>query len=196
MGWAAPEEETIDLAFDYVKKARELDPSMGQAHFSASMLHMIQKNHDLAIQAAAAAVQHNPNYADGWAQYAQALVYNGQPEEGLLKLARAMELNPRYAFFYTWIQGKAYMLLGQLDLAEQLFLEVIERNAHFLGAHLTLAAIYAQQDRIDDAEFEAAEILALFPDFSIAAVEKLASYRQPEHLAFYIDGLRKAGLPE
>jgi hypothetical protein len=59
------------------------------------------------------------------------------------------------------------MLLGHYEQAESLFLNVIERNAHFLVAHLTLAAIYGNLGRIEDAQWEVSEILALQPDFSL-----------------------------
>ena len=42
-------------------------------------------------------------HTDGWAQHLQVLVFSGEPEELLEKMTIAMELNPRYAFFYTWL---------------------------------------------------------------------------------------------
>lgn len=77
-----------------------------------------------------------------------------------------------------------------------MFLDVIERNAHFPGAHLTLAALYGNQGRIEDAEWEAAELLSLRPDFSLHKEAESIPYKKRENLDFYINGLRKAGLPE
>jgi hypothetical protein len=88
------------------------------------------------------------------------------------------------------------MLLGHYEQAESLFLDVIERNAHFLGAHLTLASMYGNLGRIEDAQWEANEILALQPDFSLQAEAQNIPFKKKEHQDFYIGGLRKAGLPE
>lgn len=73
---------------------------------------------------------------------------------------------------------------------------ITERNAFFPGAHLTLAAIYGNNGPLEDAEWKASEILALQPDFSLAMTAAQAPYKQKSHLEWYVNGLRKAGLPE
>jgi adenylate cyclase len=195
-GWELPSEEKFSRAFEHANKALALDDTLGQVHFSNSILYLLQKKHTNAIDSAKQSVTWHPNYADGWAQYAQALVYAGRPQEALEKIHIAMEINPHYAFFYTWIEGHAQMLLGNYDQAESAFLDVVERNAHFPGSQLTLAALYAQLGRMDDAEWIAAEILTLSPEFSLTREAQVVPYKLQEHLDFYIDGLRKAGLPE
>ncbi len=195
-GWDKGTPEKFAVAFEYADKALSLDDTLEQVHFATSSLYLLNKEHDKAIESARLSVALNPNYADGYAQYAQSLAYAGKPQEALDKLHKAVELNPRNAFFYTWIEGRAHQQLGHLEQAEQLFLDVIERNAHFPGAHLTLAALYGNQGRIEDAEWEAAELLSLRPDFSLRKEAESIPYKKRENLDFYIDGLRKAGLPE
>ena len=107
-----------------------------------------------------------------------------------------MILNPRYAFFYTWIEGHAYMLMGQYDKAISAFEQVIEKNAHFPGAHLTLASLYGNLGKLEEAKWEAAEVLSLRPDFSLTKEKKRVPYKHPADLEYYITGLRKAGLPD
>jgi tetratricopeptide (TPR) repeat protein len=130
------------VAFGYAEKALNLDDTLGQVHFSVSMLHLASEEYDKVIESSRRSITLHRNYADGYAQYALLLTYAGEPMEALEKLGLAVKLNPRPDFFYTWIEGRAHMLLGHYEQAESLFLNVIERNAHFLGAHLTLAAIY------------------------------------------------------
>ena len=76
------------------------------------------------------------------------------------------------------------------------FERVLESNPHFSLGRLMLAAAYGQAGRIDDAEWEAAEVLSLLPDFSIETVRHTMPYKNPMDMERYIDGLRKAGLPE
>ena len=59
-----------------------------------------------------------------------------------------------------------------------------------------LAAAYGHLGRIEDAEWEAGELLTLLPDFTISAERARAPYKRQEELDLYVDGLRKAGLPE
>lgn len=195
-GWQPKTKALIDEALVHGEKALALNPNVRQVHFALCSLYTVLKQHDKAIAAGREAVRIDPNYADGYANLAQALIFAGQPEEALTIMENATRLNPRYAFFYTWIIGRAHMLLGHYDEAVALFKEVIENNAHFTGAHLTLAAIYGNVGPLEDAEWQAAEILALLPDFSLAREREQTPYRDPIHLDWYIDGLRKAGLPE
>ena len=165
-GWSVANAELFENAFGHAQRALELDDKLVQALFSLSLLHMNKKEHDRALQVSQRMVSLHPSYADGYAQFAQMLVYAGEPEEALDKLQTAMELNPRHSFFYTWIEGHAHMMLGNTKRAEELFLNVIERNAFFPGAHLTLTALYGNENRLDDAEWQAVEILNLRPQFS------------------------------
>jgi adenylate cyclase len=195
-GWLEPTPELFTLALEYGNKALALDDTIGQVHFALSMIYLVNKQHDKAIEASERSVSLNPNYADGYAQWALALSYAGKPDEVLIKLPIATKINPKPAFFYTWIEGHAHMLLGHEEQAERLFLEVIDRNAQFQAAHLTLAALYGNQGRIEDAQWEAAEVLSLQPDFSLSEEAANIPYKNKEHLDYYINGLRNAGLPD
>ena len=59
-----------------------------------------------------------------------------------------------------------------------------------------LAATYAQLGRTDDAQWEAEEVMARRPNFTIASDIRVRGFRDPDQLERYVDGLRKAGLPE
>ncbi len=50
--------------------------------------------------------------------------------------------------------------------------------------------------RIDDAEWEAEELLTLQPDFTLVDNLRRTPYKNPADLERWIEGLRKAGLPE
>jgi adenylate cyclase len=107
-----------------------------------------------------------------------------------------MRLNPRHPFFYVWIKGQAYFMKGDYAGAIAEFERVIESNPHFSPGHLMLAAAYGHAGRIDDAEWEAAEVLSLLPDFSIESARHAVPHKNRKDMERYIEGLRKAGLPE
>ena len=62
--------------------------------------------------------------------------------------------------------------------------------------HHRLAASYAQLGRLEEARAQATELQKLDPDFSIATFAETQSYKDPVDLDHYLEGLRKAGLPE
>ena len=59
-----------------------------------------------------------------------------------------------------------------------------------------LAASYAYLGDMDKAKVHAAKVLELEPDFSIQQFAKSRSYKEISDLEHYLEGLRKAGLPE
>ncbi len=58
-----------------------------------------------------------------------------------------------------------------------------------------LASALAHAGRIEDAEWQVEEVLVLRPDFTLAAERERAAYKDPAYLDYYLEGLRKAGLP-
>jgi adenylate cyclase len=64
-------------------------------------------------------------------------------------------------------------------------------------AHLILAITYAQLGQDKEARAEAAEVLRLQPDYTIAGTSrKFIPFKHSRDEEHYVDGLRKAGLPE
>ncbi len=86
--------------------------------------------------------------------------------------------------------------MGRTEEAGSAFKKAIELNPQFARGHQRLAAVYGQMGLIEDAEWEAAELLTLEPDFTLARARETATFQNPADLARYIEGLRKAGLPE
>jgi TolB-like protein/Flp pilus assembly protein TadD len=195
-GWADAPDQAIARALEIAGDALALDASVRQVHFAFGIIHLFDKRHDQAIAASRRALKLDPNYADAYGQMALILNYAGRPEAALEAIRKAMRLDPRRPFFYVWIKGQAHYLMRHYDAAIAEFERVVERNPANPAGHLGLAAAYAQVGRIEDAEWQAQEILALFPDFTLARERQREPYKDPAHLDRYIEGLRKAGLPE
>jgi tetratricopeptide (TPR) repeat protein len=94
-----------------------------------------------------------------------------------------------------WL-GHALHSLERYDEAASAYRRVISRNPDFFYAHLFLAAVYAQQGRIEEAKSEAAEALRMDPSFSVQRVAQRLPHKDPAALARLVKGLRKAGLPQ
>ena len=62
-------------------------------------------------------------------------------------------------------------------------------------SYRTLAAIYAQLGRAEEAKNATSEVLKHEPDYSMAK-EHAWPFRNPADLEHLLDGYRKAGLPE
>ena len=60
-----------------------------------------------------------------------------------------------------------------------------------------LAATYAQLGRLDEARAEAAATLRIEPKYTIEGTfRRVSAFKYPKDAEHFVDGLRKAGLPE
>ena len=196
LGWAETHDASVRRAKEVAEHALNLDDSLPQVYFTLSIIHRLENQHDEAIAAARRAVELEPSYADGYGVMANALNYAGRPQEGRDAIQTAMRLNPLHPFYYVWVLGQSHFLLGSYQEAIEQFENVVRSNPQFPAGHLALAASYGQAGRIEDAEWEAVEVLALLPDFSITKERETAPYKNPADLQRWIEGLGKAGLPE
>jgi hypothetical protein len=69
-------------------------------------------------------------------------------------------------------------------------------RADFFPGHRVLCAGLAQQGSIDEAKVVLGRVVEAQPDISISSLERFVPYSTPGGMAHFLDGLRKAGLPE
>ncbi|MCP4409079.1 MAG: hypothetical protein GY807_15245 [Gammaproteobacteria bacterium] len=62
--------------------------------------------------------------------------------------------------------------------------------------HVWQAAAYAQAGDIDEAEWEADQVLTLNPEFSLAHMQEAFPFSNPQDLEHFLEELRKAGLSD
>jgi adenylate cyclase len=90
--------------------------------------------------------------------------------------------------------GAAYDLAGRPEEAIAPLKQYLTRYPNFLGAHLTLAAVYSELGKEVEARAEAAEVLRLNPNFSLEVHKERVPIKDPATLERHIAALRKAGL--
>ncbi len=195
-GWSEDREAALREAESHIEEAVRLDPTLPQVHFAASLLYRIRRQLDEALMAIHKAIELKPNYAEGYGSLAMVLIYAGRADEGLEAVQTSMRLNPFNGFFVYWVLGQAYFHLERYDEAAVQFERAVEANPQFLRGHLLLAATYGQLGRIEDAEWEAQEALVLLPELTLRQRRAIVPYKKQADVERYIDGLRKAGIPE
>jgi len=62
--------------------------------------------------------------------------------------------------------------------------------------HLLLASSYGHLGAVDSARDEVSKIARLSPDFSLATADKVCVFVAADDRARFLEGLRRAGLPE
>lgn len=195
-GWDLAQGDALDQAADLNEKAKRLDPSVHQIYFVDGFIELFRRDYEAAIRNAEHAIAINPNYADGHALLAWTLHFAGRPSEGLASMERAVRLNPRVPAIYRLVRGALYYSMEERDRALADFEHAVEISPSFQLARTWLAAAYAGVKRLAEAQWEAQELLALDPSFSIARVEQALPIRDPEYRERFVNDLRLAGLPD
>ena len=197
-GWSPAPDESMETARLLAEKAVALDDDLPQAHWAVARVYSRKRlfDGDRAVASLRKAIALDPNYADGHAFLANILVFVGRAEEALSHIETAMRLNPQFPFWYYYVLGASQFMLTRYDAAVESLEKAIERNPTFTPTHRILVAAYGQLGMTDEAEWEMEELRMLGFEPTLANWKSRILYEDPAYLARYIDGLRKAGVPE
>src|SRR5262249_22649801 len=146
------------------------------------------------IEMAHRAVALNPNSFTAWFAMGWACLFARQPEEAVRSFERAIRLSPvdpmqPRAFVGM---GLAFIELGRFDEAIVVGKKARRQISHS-AVYRCLASAFAHLGRDVEAQEAVARLLELEPTSTISAL--VARAATPD-LPLYIEGLRKAGLPE
>ena len=194
-GWSVEPGRSLAQARTMVQKAFTIDDTIPLTAFVNGFVKLYERNHDEALSAMRKAITLDPNYSDAYAVSARILNLSGRPEAGLQPIQTAMRLNPHQPQAYFFILGTVYFGLKRYDDAAAAFKKALVRNPSAQRPRMWLVATYSKLGSADNAEWEAAELLALDPDFSVNRMSKVLPFKKSSHLEILLDGLRKAGLP-
>ena len=177
-------------------QALSLDDALAYAHVGMADAHLWERRHDEALREAERAIALDPNYAGGQVARGMILHYTGRSREALGCSDRAMELNPYYPDGYLLLQAQAVYQLGRYSEAAALSKRRILRNPDTDASRALLAASYGQMGLVEEAREAWRELLRVNPSYSIEQRRKVLPYKNPNDFERFVEGLRKAGLPE
>ncbi len=86
--------------------------------------------------------------------------------------------------------------MGKHEEAIAALKESLTRDPDFLYARLILAVVHSELGRKEEAQAEVAEALRISPRVSMEGQRERMPFKDRAVLERFIDGLRKAGLPE
>src|SRR5262245_6376480 len=185
----------LDLAHQFARKAVQLDANLPLAHTCLGVILTFRREHHASIAAFERAIALNPNYVD-WT-FAMALVCAGNSRRAIHVLEAYMRLDPFYAPFASGLLGLAHYMLKQYSEALPLLRDYVSQAPNSRSGHLWLAATHAQLGQLEEARAEAAEVLRLQPNYTIAGATRLVmAFKATKDEIHFFNGLRTAGLPE
>jgi len=141
----------------------------------------------------AAALELDPNHADALAELSDLTVLSGRPADALEQIHKALRLNPHPASGYYWLLGQAQYAARQYEAAVE---TLRKEQTYRTGSRRFLAASLAQLGRLDEARREAEFFMISNPHFTISHWVLTQPFRDEAMREHFVDGFRKAGLPE
>ena len=114
------------------------------------------------------------------------------------EIDEAIRLSPRDPFLAYWFIGHAVAAFIDKRYKEAIewCKKSIEENPSFPGAFRVLASCYGSLGQIEDAKAALGKLLNLAPGITVSATRQQVPWKNPEDSQRYLDGLRKAGMPE
>ena len=170
----------------------------GNDHLALSMLGYAAAwsgDFDTAREMVDRAIASNPNTAFAWSTRGWTYQVAGNPEEAIRSFERAVLLSPfDPLLFVTFTKmGVAFIGLDRFDEAVVAAKKALQAKPTFPAAYRCLAAALAHLGRDAEARDAAARLLELKPHFRIS---EWVARSGPRTHQMFIDGLRKAGIPE
>jgi adenylate cyclase len=200
-GWSTDPQAWLTEARGLAERAANLDENDAWVQCVLGLGQFTAKQPDKAIGHYKKAIALNPSFALGHGYLALQLAFlAGRTDEAIKEAETAIRLSPRdpelYHFFYAI--GMAHFVAERYDQAATWGEKAEnERPAGIgLGPLRLLASTYAHLDRLDEARDAFASVLEVTPRISATGIRNAIHFGRPKDLERYLEGLRKAGLPE
>ena len=192
-------EQRLDEAVAIGRKAVELDERDGLIRFMYGRALLARSLHADALAELETAIELNPSLAMSYCGLADTLTWDGRPRDAIPFFQKAIDLSPHDPLRWAFC---AYRSLAHLFAREfELAFEWAHRAARIPNAHYWAFAhrvsALGHLGRTQDLPVAIAELKQRKPDFACSfARRRLFFIKNPDQLELYVEGLRKAGIPE
>lgn len=196
-GWTADRELWIQTGIEFAKRAIEMASGDTLGYMQLGNLVQLQGDHERAIELREQAVAIAPNdFQANWG-LGSVLYRAGEPDRAIEVLQHAMRLSPRHPASLVWNLAFAELVAGRYEEA----IETAERARRLAPdsamPNLQLAAAYSALDRTEEAAGAADMVLAIDPDFTVAAWKRgEADFKDQATVDRLASLLIRAGLPK
>jgi adenylate cyclase len=196
-GWPGAGDATND-GVRYALKAVELDRQDAVAHAALTAAYLTRGDISKAILAGQMAVELNPSLF--YANYYLGFTYvcDGMPSEAIACLEQAIRCSPRDTQLGQALSrlAEANLVLGNFATALEFGHRAVTHRGAGVFVYATLVVCTAYAGTAKELENARRELLDLMPNFSCKHFNENFPASDPDLVEMYIQGLRKAGLPE
>jgi adenylate cyclase len=198
--WESLSDATIAEGVHLARRAMEVgkdDPET--LSMAALTLSIFAGDHATATKAARRALALNPNSVHAWMISGWNSAFLNRPAPAIDALEHAIRLSPLdpLSYLFATALSFAYSVAHRYEEATEWADRALQEQPRFVIPIRLKTALCAYLDRLDEAREWLGRLLELQSGLTIAKYKHAAEvWFSPEFLAWYLAGLRKAGLPE
>lgn len=195
--WADNPASSYARSREAARRAITADDKDPAAHAMAAIDELFSGRHDDAIRRLRRVIELDPNSSFAHGQLSTAYAFGGEAELAIEQAQTAIRLSPRDFLNVIWHVNQAWAHLSAERFQESADCarRAVDWNPAFPDAHGILAAAAAHLGQMADARVSLDAFTKRIPG-SLAAQLAARPFRRPADRERYLDGLRKAGLPE
>lgn len=198
-GWASNTLETVAEVGRLARKAIALGRDDAVALYTGGFaLAQIVGNLQIGAANIDRALALDPNSAAAWHLSGWVRLYLGDPETAVAHMARAMRLDPLGPMEIGMINGTAaaHFLAGRYDEAAEWAERAVHAAADYAPALRMAAASFALSGKSAQAKSAMDRMRRTDDELRCSTARPVVPFRGERDIVRYIEGLRRAGLPE
>lgn len=194
--WRPDRGEAHREAMAHAQNALSFDASDPWARMVSGLCFSTAGQHDRALGELRTALAFNPSFALGHTMFGWTLLRAGQFDEAIAETACALRLSPMDSFsgFYTSVHGLALLGAGRFEDALPFLRASVAAFSEYAGHYNTLISCCGHLGLIEEAQEFIAASNAIGPRLALSNLRR--SMANFAHRDVFIEGLRKAGVPE
>jgi len=198
-GWGPLSETAVEEGLWLARRVIELSKDDPEALWmAATTLSRFAGEHDTAASIIDRSLTLNPNSAHAWMASGQVSCYRNLPDRAIEALQRAMRLSPLdpLGFLLAGALAFAYLVAGRYEDALEWADRSLRELPRYSPSVRIAVASCAQLGRIEKARYWLERLRELQPGLTIAGYKAFAVYYPSAVVAAFVEGFRKAGMPE
>jgi adenylate cyclase len=194
--WYDDMPEGYRQAAAHAEDALAHDPSDPWARMVSGLCLSTAGQHERALDELMTALRLNPSFALGSMAFGWALLRAGHFEDAIAETGRALRMSPLDSFsgFYTAIHGLALLGAERFEEALPYLRAAVAAFAEYPGHLNSLISCCGHLGRIEEAKDFIAARNRVGPPLRLSGLSQ--SMRNFAHYDVFVEGLRKAGVPE
>ncbi len=197
-GWSDSPMDSMVRLEELARKAVAIDDRDASAHVALAIAEVFTGQHDKAQHRLERAIHLNPSLA--WAHGYLGVVhsFSAEPEAADSCMETTIRLSPHDPLLVIWYAAPAWGALctERFEDAVAHAKKAVSHNPDFPDTFIILASACGHTGRIDEAKAALEQFQQHLPGLTVNDPRLIRPFKRPEDQERFLDGLRKAGLPE